>query len=31
MKSEIFTFCRELFKLIGHAAFLAALVLTIID
>lgn len=30
MKSEIFALSRELFKLIGHAAFLAALVLAIV-
>ena len=30
MKSELFTFSRELFKFIGHAAFAVALVLAFI-
>lgn len=30
MKSEIFALSRELIKLIGHAAFLAALVSVIV-
>lgn len=30
MKSEIFTLSREIIKLIGHIAFLAALILMVL-